>query len=464
MKKKEVTMKIVNAHCAGIDVGSRSHYAAIGQSDMDVREFGVYAEDLKELCKWLKDNGITSAALESTGTYWQNLYVELINSGIEVVLTSGRFTKSMNRKKTDVRDCQWIQKLHSLGLLPSSFLPDDTTEKLRTLCRHRANMIDQKADACHKMQKFLKLLNFRLDIVVRDVTGLTGLKIIEEICKGVTDPKELAKHRHYNCRKSEEEIAKALVGNKREDYLFGLQQEYERHLFYVSQIEKCDVRIACFLQELVKLSPVSEPAVKLFKRANKNSIEGIDLNKIAYQYFQGVDIYDIPGVSHSTVLILMSEIGPEGLKKFPTAKHFSSWLRLAPNNKISGGKTLSNHIPKGSNRLKIALRNAANAVGNLKESDLGRFFKRIAFKKGRQAAITATARKIAVILYHMIIKKEAYKPKTAYVFLDEKRKQLAAIRRKIAKLGIDPNELGIFSQERYRQKWEEKQLNNQMIN
>lgn len=457
-------MKIVNAHCAGIDVGSRSHYAAIGQSDMDVREFGVYAEDLKELCKWLKDNGITSAALESTGTYWQNLYVELINSGIEVVLTSGRFTKSMNRKKTDVRDCQWIQKLHSLGLLPSSFLPDDTTEKLRTLCRHRANMIDQKADACHKMQKFLKLLNFRLDIVVRDVTGLTGLKIIEEICKGVTDPKELAKHRHYNCRKSEEEIAKALVGNKREDYLFGLQQEYERHLFYVSQIEKCDVRIACFLQELVKLSPVSEPAVKLFKRANKNSIEGIDLNKIAYQYFQGVDIYDIPGVSHSTVLILMSEIGPEGLKKFPTAKHFSSWLRLAPNNKISGGKTLSNHIPKGSNRLKIALRNAANAVGNLKESDLGRFFKRIAFKKGRQAAITATARKIAVILYHMIIKKEAYKPKTAYVFLDEKRKQLAAIRRKIAKLGIDPNELGIFSQERYRQKWEEKQLNNQMIN
>ncbi|WP_207428319.1 transposase [Pedobacter sp. SYSU D00535] len=244
MKKKEVSMKIINAHCAGIDVGSRSHYVAIGQQDKDVREFGVYAEDLKELCKWLKDHGITSAALESTGTYWQNLYVELINSDIEVVLTSGRFTKSMNRKKTDVRDCQWIQKLHSLGLLPSSFLPDDTTEKLRTLCRHRANMIDQKADACHKMQKFLKLLNFRLDIVVRDVTGLTGLKIIEKICKGVTDPKELARHRHYNCRKSEEEIAKALVSNQREDYLFGLQQEYERHVFYLSQIQKCDARKA----------------------------------------------------------------------------------------------------------------------------------------------------------------------------------------------------------------------------
>jgi transposase len=462
MKKKEVSMKIVNACCAGIDVGSRFHYVAIGQQDKDVREFGVYAQDLKELCRWLKNNDITSAALESTGTYWQNLYVELINSGIEVVLTSGRFTKSMNRKKTDVRDCQWIQKLHSLGLLPSSFLPDDTTEKLRTLCRHRANMIDQKADACHKMQKFLKLLNFRLDIVVRDVTGLTGLKIIEEICKGETDPRELAKHRHYNCRKSEDEIAKALVSNQRVDYLFGLNQEYERHLFYVSQIEKCDARIALFLEEMVKTSPVAEPAAKPFKRANKNSIEGVDLNRISYQYFQGVDIYDIPGVSHSTVLIMMSEIGPKGLRKFPSAKHFSSWLRLAPNNKISGGKTLSNHIPKGSNRLKIALRNAANAVGNLKESDLGRFFKRIAFKKGRQAAITATARKIAIILYHMITKREAYKPKEVYVFLDERRKQLAAIRKKIAKLGLDPNELGIFSQDRYRLKWEDKQLNNQM--
>jgi len=145
-------MKIVNTHCAGIDVGSRSHYVAIGQSDSDVREFGVYAEDLKELSNWFLDNGINSVAMESTGNYWQNLYVELINSGIQVVLISGRFTKNMNRKKTDVRDCQWIQKLHSLGLLPSSFLPDSSTEKLRTLCRHRANMIDLKADAPNKMQ------------------------------------------------------------------------------------------------------------------------------------------------------------------------------------------------------------------------------------------------------------------------------------------------------------------------
>lgn len=460
MKKKKVSMKIVNASCAGIDVGSRSHFVSVGQLDSDVREFGVYAEDLKELCNWLKEQEITSVAMESTGTYWQNLFVELINWGFEVILTNGKFTKNINRKKTDVRDCQWIQKLHTLGLLPSSFLPDFTTERLRTLCRHRMNMIDQKADASHKMQKFLKLLNFRLDVVVRDITGQTGLKIIEDICGGIMDPIELAKNRHYNCRKSEEEIAKALVSNEREDYLFGLSQELDRHQFYINQIEKCDQKITGFLNDTLKDCGVETPDDKPYKRNNKNSVNGLDLNKASYQYFGGVDLYQIPGVSHSTILTIMSEIGTEGFNKFPSAKHFASWLRLAPNNKISGGKILANRIPKGSGRVKIALRNAANAVGNLKESDLGRFFQKIAFKKGRQAAITATARKIAVILWNMIIKRIPYTPKTQYIFLDEKRKQLAIVRKKIAKFGIDPNELGVFSQERYRQKWEMKHADN----
>jgi transposase len=459
--RKKVKMKIINTHCAGIDVGSKSHYVAIGQTDADVKQFGVYAEDLRALCKWLIQNKITSTALESTGNYWQNLYVELLKSGIAVVLTSGRFTKQMNRKKTDVRDCQWIQKLHSLGLLPSSFLPDEATERLRTITRHRANQIAQKADASHKMQKFLKLLNFRLDVVVRDVTGLTGLKIIEDICSGILDPKELAKNRHYNCRKSEEEIAKALVSNEREDYIFGLQQEFDRHQFYVAKIAQCDAQIAKILEDINQNTDVGSPKEKPHKRQNKNSIQGIDLNTISFQYFGGVDLYQIPGISHSTILSIMSEIGPEGFHKFPTAKHFASWLRLAPNNKISGGKVLSNRIPRGSNRLKIALRNAANAVGNLKESDLGKFFTKIAYKKGRQAAITATARKIAVILWSMITKKEQYEPKTEYLFLDQKRKQLALIRKKIKKYGLEPNDMGIFSQDRYRQNGENNQTDNQ---
>jgi len=457
-------MKIINPNCAGIDVGSRSHFVAIGQSDKDVKEFGVYAEDLKLLSDWLHAMGIVSVAMESTGTYWQNLFVELMNSGLEVILTSGKFTKNINRKKTDVMDCQWIQKMHSLGLLPSSFLPDETTEKLRTLCRHRANMIAQKADTSHKMQKFLKWLNFRLDVVVRDVTGQTGIKIINAICNGNLNSKSLATHRHYNCRKSEQEIAKALVSNERKDYLFGLKQEYKRYQFYKSLIEECDLEIIKFLEQIIVLKKdvVDDlPKKKPYKRQNKNGIKGIDLNIIAYQYFDGVDLLTIPGVSHSTVLTFMSEIGPEGLGKFSSAKKFASWLRLAPNNKISGGRILSNRIPKGSNRLKIALRNAANAIGNLKDSDLGKFFKKIAFRKGRQAAITATARKLAVILWNMITKKQPYNPINQYIFLDEKRRAIAQLRKKISKFGIDPNDLGIFSRTSYKLAYEKRRTDNQ---
>ena len=464
MNEKSISMKIINPNCAGIDVGSRSHYVAIGQGNKDVKEFGVYAEDLKSLAKWLHSHNITTVAMESTGTYWQNLFVELLNSGLEVILTNGKFTKNINRKKTDVLDCQWIQKMHSLALLPSSFLPDETTEKLRTLCRHRAKMIAQKADTSHKMQKFLKWLNFRLDVVVRDVTGMTGIKIIEAICNGELNPKVLASHRHYNCRKSEKEIAKALVSNERKDYLFGLKQEFKRFRFYQTMIAECDAEIASFLQNFIdhKIDVVDDlPDKKPYKRQNKNGLKGIDLNIIAYQYFNGVDLLKIPGVSHSTVLTFMSEIDPEGLKKFSSAKKFASWLRLAPNNKISGVRTLSNRIPKGSNRLKIALRNAANAVGNLKDSDLGKFFKKVAFRKGRQAAITATARKIAVILWNMITKKQQYNPTNQYVFLDEKRRAIAQLRKKISKFGINPNELGVFSRPEYKLAYEKKKLDNQ---
>lgn len=222
-KKK---MEIINPYAAGIDVGSRSHYAAVGQSLDDVKEFGVYAEDLTKLCLWLKSYKVTTVAMESTGDYWQNLYVELEKHGFEVLLCNGRFTKHAKGKKTDVKDCRFIQKLHALGLLSGSFLPDKTTDQLRTFCRQRANMVDLAASASKKMQKYLKLLNFRLDVVVKDVCGLTGMSIIQQICKGNHDPQELAKHRHYNCKKSEEEIAKALQGNGRTDNLFGLQQEY----------------------------------------------------------------------------------------------------------------------------------------------------------------------------------------------------------------------------------------------
>jgi transposase len=356
MGNKSLKLKVINSHAAGIDVGSRSHYVAIGQESSDVREFGVYSSELKNLVQWLLENKITSAAMESTGTYWQNLYSELQEAGIEVVLCNGKFTKNIKGKKTDVMDCMWIQKLHTLGLLTGSFLPDEATEKLRTYCRHRSNLIDSAAVITRRMQKYLHLLNLRLDVIVKDIVGLTGLTILESICKGETNPDLLASYRHGNCKKSKEEIAKALQSNNRKDYLFALQQELELYKYYQGCIERCDREIEKYLNRHLKnknSNQLGKIESKIHKRVNKNAPKCIDINQIAYKYFDGVDIMAIEGVSHATVLTLMSEVGLEGIKKFNTAKQFASWLRLSPNNKISGGKVLSKKLPKGCNRLQL---------------------------------------------------------------------------------------------------------------
>lgn len=445
MKKEKLALDVVNPNAAGIDVGSRSHYVAIGQTDEDVKEFGVYNEDLIALAQWLLDNEIKTVAMESTGTYWQSLFTTLQSIGLEVILCNGKFTKNIKGKKTDVKDCQWIQKLHTLGLLSGSFLPDEATEQLRTYCRHRANLLEQAADTSRKMQKYLRLLNLRLDVVVKDVTGLTGLSIIDAICKGEMNPEKLASLRHGNCKKSEQEIAKALQSNGRKDLLFSLTHEYELYQIFQSKIGECDRQIQKLLNEQINNDDNKKEhhiESKVHKRINKNNPD-ININLLSYQYFEGVDLLAIEGVSHSTVLTLMSEVG-HGIKKFESAKQFTSWLRLAPNNKISGGKILSNKMPKGSNRLKIALRQAANAIGNLKDTALSNFFKRIAFRKGRTSAISATARKLAVIIWNMITKKVPYKTDTQYEFLDQKRKRkVMEMKRLIHKFDITPDDLGL---------------------
>ena len=438
MGKRKVKMEVVNPYAAGIDVGSRSHFVAINQQVDDVREFGVYAEDLRALVKWLLENKVISVAMESTGTYWQSLFTELQTAGIEVVLANGKFTKNIKGKKTDVLDCIWIQKLHTLGLLSSSFLPDEATERLRTYCRHRAELIASAAKCTLRMQKNLRLLNLRLDVVVKDITGLTGLKIVEAICSGQTDAKTLASFRHGNCRKSEEEIAKALQTNKREDFLFALKQEFAQYQYIQLLIEECDEEIKKQLNDFINQDETKKALfteTKIHKRINKNAPKNIDINLVAYQYFDGIDLLAIQGVSHATVLTLMSEVGPEGIKKFDTAKQFASWLRLCPNRKVSGGKILSSRTPKGSNRLKIALRQAANAIGNLKDNHLTNFFNRVCFRKGRPAAISATARKLAIIIWNMIVKHQPFNPPDLYEYLDQKRKRkVRELQKQITKL------------------------------
>ena len=445
MAKKEVSMEIINPNAAGIDVGSRSHFVAINQIKDDVKEYGVYSEDLSNLAKWLIENNIKTVAMESTGSYWQNLYTELEQNGIEVVLVNGKFTKNIQGKKTDVLDCVWIQKLHTLGLLRGSFLPDHHTEQLRTLCRHRHNLIQNGAKSIKRMSQNLRLMNLRLDVVVNDLVGLTGLKIIEAVCHGESDAHKLAALRHANCRKSEEEIAKGLQSNGRKDYLFALKQEYAQYQYIQHLIGECDQQIKLMLNEWIEQDETKRSLhidPKVHKKINKNTPKNIDLNLISYQFFDGLDLYAIEGFSHGLALTIMSELGEHGIQQFPSAQHFASWLRLSPNNKISGGKMLHSRTPKGSNRLKIALRQTANVVGRLKDTHLSNFFNRIAYRKGRASAISATARKLAVIIWKMLHDHQQYQPPSIYEYLDQKRKRkVRELQKQIAKLDFKLNEL-----------------------
>lgn len=254
VEEKQISLDVVNPNAAGIDIGSRSHWVAVGQNAEDVKEFGVYSQDQMDLCEWLKSKNVTSIAMESTGTYWQNLFSTLVGQGFDVILVNGRQTKNIKGKKTDIKDCQWIQKLHSLGLLSASFLPDSDTDTVRTYSRHRLNLLNRSASCVKRMQKYLRLMNMRLEVVVRDIVGLTGSAIIGAFVNGEENGEELAKLRHGNCRKSEAEIAKALQYNGRKDYLFALKQEWESYKYIQQQIEQTDNEINSLLKNIVDKS------------------------------------------------------------------------------------------------------------------------------------------------------------------------------------------------------------------
>lgn len=254
MDKKKISLEVVNPNAAGIDIGSRSHWVAVGQNAEDVKEFGVYSQDQLDLCQWLKSHNVETVAMESTGTYWQNLFSTLTGQGFDVILVNGRQTKNIKGKKTDIKDCQWIQKLHSLGLLSASFLPDSDTDTVRTYSRHRLNLLNRSASCIKRMQKYLRLMNMRLEVVVRDIVGLTGMNIIEAFVNGEHDGTKLAQLRHGNCRKSEAEIAKALQYNGRQDYLFALKQEWDAYQYIQNQINQTDLEIDNLLKNIIDKS------------------------------------------------------------------------------------------------------------------------------------------------------------------------------------------------------------------
>ena len=446
-QKVTMEVEIIHPHAAGIDVGSRSHYVAIGQGKEDVKKFGVYTDDLHQLCKYLHQHGITTVALESTGSYWQPLFVLLQQYQLNPILVNGKYTKNVSGRKTDVQDCQHIQKMHSLGMLEGSFIPDLFTETVRQYYRHRQTLVESAARYINKMQKALRMTNIRLDAVLRDIMGRSGKDIVEAILAGERTPRALALLVQPSLKASTEEIEKALSGDWRQEYLFELRHCYELYKLYHQKIDECDKEIETQLNREIQKQQqqpgyTTAAKVKIKKKKARKNEANIDLQKKALALSGGIDLSAIDGLGLGFVLCLVSETGLD-LRSFPTSKQFSSWLQLAPNVKKTGDKVKSSKTPKGKNRLTHAFMHAANSIGNKKNGDyLTHFFKRICYKKGRPAAIVATARKLAVIVWNMLVKKQPYQPQPTAQYLDHMRKkQIKNIKSKIRQLGITQGEL-----------------------
>ena len=410
--KKEARIPIIHPFACGIDVGSRSHYVAVGQGSEEVRSFGVYTKDHQEMIDYLKEKGIQTIAMESTGNYWQTLFSALEKAGLEVLLVCGNQTKNVKGRKTDVQDCQWIQWLHSVGMLSNSFIPNEFVSHLRIYSRQRLKYIQIQTRLVNQIQRDLRAMNLRLEVALNDVTGKSGREIIEAILAGERDPVALANLADYRVKKSKTEIALSLEGNWHEGYLFVLKQHYGEYIQNLKLVNECESAIDELTKSHLSDSEIDPESAPIHKKALKKNKQTpcMDMQKHSFQYFEGVDLFAIEGVNQNTVMTLMAEVGTD-ISKFHSAKAFSNWLHLCPNEKITGGKVISNRTKRGANPLSQALKSASNAIGNLKSvGHLTNFFKRIAYKNGRKEAITATAHKLAVIIYNMLTKRVPYKP------------------------------------------------------
>jgi transposase len=397
--KKSLTR--IHARAAGLDVGSEFHVVAV-PPDLDVapvRTFNSFTGDLHALADWLKSVGITTIAMESTGVYWVPVFEILEGRGFEVLLVNARDVKTVLGRKTDVNDAQWLQQLHEYGLLRASFRPREEIARLRALLRHRERLVDNNSSHIQHMQKALMLMNVQLHHVISDITGTTGLTIIRSIVDGTHDPKLLARHRNWRCKASTATVQKALDGNYRTEHVFALRHALELYEFHVAKIAECDVEIEAALADLNRdrtTPPNSIPSSRHVPQRNEPKFE---LRAALYKLL-GADLSQIHGFGPFTVLKLVGECGDD-MSKWPSSKHFASWLSLAPGNKISGGRVLSSKTRKSSNRAATVLRIAAMCVGKT-HTALGAFYRRVAARVGKAKAITATARKLAVLFYNAL--------------------------------------------------------------
>jgi transposase len=438
---ENTNLTLVNPDAAGIDIGSEEHWVCVppDRAKHDVRKFGAFTNDLYAIATWLSKCNIKTVAMESTGVYWIPLFQVLEKSGFEVYLVNGRHIKNVpGRSKTDRLDCKWIQKLHSFGLLSPSFRPEDEICKLRAFLRHRDNLIRFSAQHIQHIQKSLHQMNLLLDKVVSDVTGVTGLRILEAILAGERDPVKLAKLKDPRVFASQDEIARALHGDYREEHLFVLRQSLDFYKYIRKQIINCDREVERLLKKMdrkinSKTSPL--PSKTSTHRKPQRNDPTFDLRTHFYEIL-GVDATQIPGFQTSTVQTLTSEAGID-MSKWKNEKYFTSWLALCPDPDISGGKTIKNKTKKSQNRAALALRRAARSLSR-SQSWLGAFYRRMRARIGGPKAITAAAHKLAIVYYLMVKNGTEYKElgEDYYIKHNEKR-ALKKITQQAKKLGYD---------------------------
>jgi len=446
-------MPVIHSHAAGVDVGATSHWVcvpvdAVSRGQSAVREFGAYTRDLDELVEWLLQCGVKTVAMESTSVYWIPLFQKLEAAGLEALLVNARHVRHVPGRKTDCKDCQWLQRLHSYGLFNGSFRPTDDICRLRTLMRHRENLTRNAGSEVQHMQHALNQMNIHLHHAVSDLNGETGLRILDAILAGERNPEKLVALRDAQCHKTTpEELASALEGDWREEHLFVLRQSLENYRHLLKQMETCDQELEKVLAKVVvnpvtvvdEQRPKNPPAAASPKKKKKfrklKSSTGLKRDLTAeLARICGVDLTRIIGLNVLAVLILISEIGVD-MRRWRNAKAFCAWLGLCPGNKISGGKVLSSHTVHVVNRVSIMLRTVAPAVGR-SDTWLGIFHRRMRARLGPAAANTATARKLACMIYHLLKYKEEYIDVDCLIYQEKIRKG------RIIKLTKQAEELG----------------------
>ena len=439
-RREHTILEQVHLNAAGIDIGGDSHWVAVPEDrgEQPVREFKCFTHELMALADWLEACDIDTVAMESTGVYWIPLYEILEARGIEVLLVNARHVKGVPGRKTDIVDCQWLQQLHTFGLVRGSFRPAAPIAALRSLVRHRDQLVETAASYVQRMQKAMVLMNLQLHNVISDVTGVTGIAILRDIVAGQTDPTVLARHRHPRCRASEEEIAASLTGHYRDEHLFVLRQAIELYDLHQEKILRCDEQIEArirVLEATCALPDTLRPTVR--RNRNRHSNEPhFEIRSPLFVLCGGVDLTALPGIGPYSALKLISEIGLD-MSRWPTENHFASWLTVAPHNNISGGKLLSSRTQPSANRAATILRMAAMSLSR-GDHALGAFYRRMGARVGKAKAITATARKLAILVYRMLRDKMPYEEPSAADYDQQQRSRiLRGLRRRARSLGFE---------------------------